>query len=170
MDSEGWVDTKAVLAALRNEGLPGEFEHLSLVVTTSDKKRFEFSFDFDRIRARQGHSVTVEADWKPAAPPPVLFHGTVDRFMASILSQGILPQARHHVHLSPDIEMARNVGARRGKPIIFEVQTERLLDDGAIFFPFRQWCLANGQSPTFGPSCARLNGFPCTTTSKTSSS
>lgn len=134
MDSEGWVDTKAVLAALRHEGLPGEFEHLSLVVTTSDKKRFEFSSDCDRIRARQGHSVTVEADWKPTAPPLVLYHGTVDRFMASILSHGLLPQARHHVHLSSDIETARNVGARRGKPIIFEVQTGQLVEAGSAFF------------------------------------
>ncbi len=134
MDGEGWVATQAVLEALKAEGLPDAFEHLSTVVMGSDKKRFEVSADLECIRARQGHSVTVEADWKAAVPPPTLFHGTVDRFLESILVQGLLPQARHHVHLSSDIETARNVGIRRGKPVILEVNAGKLVEDGAAFF------------------------------------
>ena len=41
---------------------------------------------------------------------------------------------RHHVHLSPDVETARVVGMRRGKPVILRVDAAALAAGGAEFF------------------------------------
>lgn len=115
LDSAGWAETEAVLAALDRAGLPGTLLDLERVVAESDKGRFEFSPSGERIRARQGHSITVDAGWQVARPPELLYRGTVQRFLPSILASGLVPKARHHVHLSPDIDTARAVGARRGR-------------------------------------------------------
>jgi putative RNA 2'-phosphotransferase len=41
---------------------------------------------------------------------------------------------RHHVHLSADVETARKVGVRHGKPVIFEVDTKAMINAGAKFY------------------------------------
>jgi RNA:NAD 2'-phosphotransferase (TPT1/KptA family) len=65
------------------------------------------------IRALQGHSVAVELPLVATQPPDRLFHGTVARFLAAILHQGLVRGERRHVHLSAREEDARVVGARR---------------------------------------------------------
>jgi len=69
LDDGGWAEVDAVLTALVREGLDGEWEKLVEVVEQSDKQRFELSADAARIRARQGHSIAVEGDWRQADPP-----------------------------------------------------------------------------------------------------
>lgn len=134
LDAQGWASVDQVLAALTAAGLPGDIDALLTVVEQSDKQRFELSADLSRIRARQGHSVSVELDLAPTAPPPVLYHGTVERLLAPILAEGLRKMRRHHVHLSPDLETARRVGARRGNAIILEVNALAMHGDGSTFF------------------------------------
>ena len=134
LDAQGWTSVDDVLAALLGAGLPGNIDNLLTVVEQSDKQRFELSADLSRIRARQGHSVSVELALAPVAPPPVLYHGTVERFLDAILAEGLSRMRRHHVHLSPDLETAQRVGARRGKAIILEVNAGAMHGDGRIFF------------------------------------
>jgi len=133
LDDAGWAPVDAVLAALDAQ-LPGtDWDRLVQVVELNDKQRFELSADADRIRARQGHSIEVTGDWPVTPPPETLFHGTVDRFLPAILAEGLKPMRRHHVHLSPDVETARKVAARRGKPVILKIQAARLAADGGVF-------------------------------------
>jgi putative RNA 2'-phosphotransferase len=113
--------------------LPSTIEDIALVVSSSDKQRFELSPDRALIRARQGHSVEVLGDWISANPPPKLYHGTVERFLPAIMAQGLLPQKRHHVHLSPDMGTAESVGSRRGSAIVLEVDAEALAASGEPF-------------------------------------
>jgi hypothetical protein len=40
----------------------------------------------------------------------------------------------HHVHLSKDTETARKVGARRGKPVILQVDAGKMNSQGIKFF------------------------------------
>jgi putative RNA 2'-phosphotransferase len=131
LDDAGWAAVDAVRAALAREGF--EPSMLERTVTESDKQRFEFSDDNIRIRARQGHSVAVDQEWPITSPPDHLYHGTVERFLDAILAEGLKPMARHHVHLSPDVETANLVGARRGRPIILRVAAARMAREGAIF-------------------------------------
>ena len=131
LDGAGWADVELVRASLQRAGL--DPKALEETVASSDKQRFEFSDDGSRIRARQGHSVQVDLGWEERCPPDYLFHGTVERFLEAILAQGLLPLARHHVHLSPDIETASRVGARRGEPVILRVAAGRMSKEGATF-------------------------------------
>jgi putative RNA 2'-phosphotransferase len=57
-------------------------------------------------------------------------HGTVERFLPSILKDGLIRGRRHHVHLSKDVETATKVGARRGKPVILKIDAGRMHRDG----------------------------------------
>ncbi len=134
LSQEGWAKTTAVLNALDNAGLPSELDILETVVKTSDKKRFELSDDGEFIRARQGHSIAVDLQLSPAEPPQILFHGTVERFLPSILSEGLKPMARQYVHLSHDQVTAAQVGVRRGKPIILHIESGRMATDGHTFY------------------------------------
>ncbi|TDD76502.1 RNA 2'-phosphotransferase [Actinomadura darangshiensis] len=131
LDPEGWADVTALLAVAADHCFAltrAEIEH---VVAVNDKKRYEL--DGDRIRAVQGHSVPVSLNLPVVSPPELLFHGTVSRFLDAILRDGLLPMGRHDVHLSPDRETARRVGARRGRPVVLVVQAGRMAADGHEF-------------------------------------
>ena len=134
LDEHGWTDVDALLAACARAGLPLTRDELAIVVATSDKQRFALSEDQTRIRANQGHSVEVDLDLEPAAPPELLYHGTVEKFLASIRAQGLLKGERHHVHLSADLETAQRVGGRRGKPVVLTVRAGEMAAAGHVFY------------------------------------
>lgn len=134
LDSAGWVYVAELLQACRAHGQPITLDELREVVAGNDKQRFSFSEDGRKIRANQGHSVPVELGYAPAAPPEILYHGTVEKFLPSIREEGLKKGSRHHVHLSPDEETAKRVGGRRGKPVILRVESGRMGRDGYEFF------------------------------------
>jgi len=122
LDRDGWCRVDELLAGLAQAGTEITAEQLREVVRTSDKQRFALSNDGRSIRANQGHSVRgVNLRLPARTPPSRLFHGTVSSSLASITKQGLLPMRRHHVHLSPDVATATAVGARRGAPVILEI-------------------------------------------------
>lgn len=130
----GWVDVDALLDACARRGFVVTPQELQAVVAQNDKQRFAFDDSGLRIRANQGHSVEVDLQLEPAAPPDVLYHGTVAKFLAAILETGLQKMARHHVHLSPDVETARKVGMRRGKPVVLSIDACRMAGAGFEFF------------------------------------
>jgi putative RNA 2'-phosphotransferase len=130
----GWVMVDDLLAAAGRNGFPITYDELIACVETNDKQRFAFDDTGDRIRANQGHSVAVDLGLEEREPPEVLYHGTVERFLPSILAAGLTKGKRHHVHLSTDVETARKVGARRGQPVILQVDAGRMYRDGHPFF------------------------------------
>ncbi|WP_283136897.1 RNA 2'-phosphotransferase [Rhizohabitans arisaemae] len=131
LDENGWVDVDVLLAAAAAHGFPVSPEELERVVAENDKRRYTLAGG--RIRANQGHSVPVDLDLPAAEPPAFLYHGTVDRLLAAIRSQGLLPMDRHHVHLSQDRETATRVGARKGRPVVLVVQSGRMHAAGHTF-------------------------------------
>ncbi|MFC6223754.1 RNA 2'-phosphotransferase [Hymenobacter artigasi] len=130
----GWVGVTDLLAASAVHGMPISQDELTEIVTGSDKQRFAFDADGTRIRAQQGHSVEVDLQLLPAVPPAVLYHGTAPAALPAIRREGLQKMKRHHVHLSPDAETARRVGARRGPPIILTVDAAALLAAGVVFY------------------------------------
>lgn len=133
LDAQGWADVADLIERANAAGTRFELADLEAVVETNDKKRFTLSDDGKRIRAAQGHSVTVELDLPPQTPPDILYHGTADRFLPSILSQGLTPQGRHQVHLSRDRATAHAVGQRHGKPVILSVDAAAMQSAGHTF-------------------------------------
>jgi putative RNA 2'-phosphotransferase len=134
LDPAGWVSVEELLEACQSHGFPLTKSELGAVVAGSDKQRFSFSDDRLQIRANQGHSVNVDLGYQPTAPPEDLYHGTVERFLISILDGGLSKGKRHHVHLSADLDTAQKVGARRGIPVILRVMSGRMHRDGYLFF------------------------------------
>ena len=134
LDGHGWAGIDDLIAKANAAGTRFGREDLLRVVAESDKKRFSLSADIDRIRAAQGHSVSVELGLAAQEPPPVLYHGTATRFVEAILSEGLKPQARQQVHLSSDDATAQRVGQRHGKPHIFKVNAGGMHAKGFKFF------------------------------------
>ena len=132
LDAAGWADLDALLAAL-GPTRRCERDDVLRVVSTSDKRRFELSSDGSRIRAVQGHSVPVDLGHPELAPPERLFHGTVARFLPSIMERGLTPGRRHDVHLSAAHETARAVGSRRGDPVVLAVESGAMVRAGHVF-------------------------------------
>jgi putative RNA 2'-phosphotransferase len=130
----GWVPVAALLTACRRSGFPMSLQELEQVVARNDKRRFSFDDTRRRIRANQGHSVDVDLQLTPVTPPPTLFHGTHRGAIRQIRREGLLPMGRHHVHLSKDADTASRVGARRGVPVVLEVDAARMASDGHAFY------------------------------------
>jgi putative RNA 2'-phosphotransferase len=134
LDREGWVRVDLLLEALERHGNALDRSELEAIVRQSDKRRFALSADGALIRANQGHSVEVELGYAPLAPPSVLYHGTVARYLPSIRERGLVRGDRHHVHLSATRELAEAVGRRRGSPVVLEVDAGRMAAAGHEFF------------------------------------
>jgi putative RNA 2'-phosphotransferase len=134
LDPQGWISIDELVEKGNAAGTQFGREDLLHVVATSDKKRFSLSDDGQRIRAAQGHSVAVELGLSLQEPPSILYHGTATRFVHSILSEGLKPQARQQVHLSADEATAHRVGQRHGKPVILKIEALRMHAKGFKFF------------------------------------
>jgi putative RNA 2'-phosphotransferase len=134
LDPQGWASIADLVERANAAGTQFGRGDLLLVVETSDKKRFSVSNDGLRIRAAQGHSTAVELGLSPQEPPNILYHGTATRFVESIRSEGIRPQARQQVHLSTDETTALRVGQRHGKPVILKVEALHMHAKGFKFF------------------------------------
>lgn len=139
LDDGGWVDVAVLLEACAKQGHGMTRAELDETVRTNSKQRFAFSPDGTRIRANQGHSIQVDLGYEPQTPPDVLYHGTTERFLASILKNGLQKRQRHHVHLSRDPATATAVGRRHGRPVILRIDAARMHADGLKFY-----CSANG--------------------------
>ncbi|MFF1462054.1 RNA 2'-phosphotransferase [Streptomyces sp. NPDC058330] len=131
LDAHGWVPVDDLLRACARDGFAVSRAELDHVVEANDKQRF--TLEGDRIRANQGHTVTVDLGLPPAEPPEYLYHGTVGRVLDAIRAEGLRPMARHHVHLSPDRETATRVGARRGVPVVLSVHAGAMHRAGHLF-------------------------------------
>ena len=134
LDSAGWANVDELLLAANQHGVSLTLDQLKHVVANNDKERFAFSEDGRRIRASQGHSVEVALQYEPQTPPEFLFHGTPERFIASIRATGLNKGQRHHVHLSPDAATATKVGQRRGRPVVLRIRAGEMHRAGHVFY------------------------------------
>src|SRR5262245_22060012 len=112
VDPEGFVPIVEVLAALRAMSIGATDETLRRVVAEVDVHKNRYTIVDDAIRANYGHSLKQRIVHAPAAPPETLFHGTSAATKDTILSEGLVPMRRQYVHLTIDVELARQVGSR----------------------------------------------------------
>jgi len=137
LDENGWAKVEELIIQCNKHNKYDsllDFDLLNLVVETNDKKRFAFNEDKSKIRASQGHSITVELNLKEVEPLAYLYHGTVADSIESIKEKGLQKMSRQHVHLSKDKETAIKVGGRRGKPIILIVDAKSMQATGFKFY------------------------------------
>lgn len=142
MDEHGWVETETLMKALGRQGYIVDLECLDRMVYDNSKTRFVYNEDKSKIRACHGHTVKVDVELKTASPPKFLYHGTVGENSDSIAAEGLLPMKRLYVHLSADVETARQVAGRRKSSVgyvIYRVRSEDMMKDGHTF-----WQVENG--------------------------
>ena len=135
LDKHGYVGVDDLIEAINNKSsFFIDKSMLDLIVRTDNKKRYSYSSDGTMIRANQGHSVKVDLCLKECTPPRVLYHGTGEKYLESILREGLKSKSRNHVHLSGGIATAVDVGKRHGKPVVLQVETGLMHLKGHKFF------------------------------------
>ncbi len=133
LDEHGWADVDALIAGV-SKTHPLDMSILERIVAEDEKQRYSFNEDRTLIRANQGHSILVDVELEEVIPPEILFHGTGEKYIASIDEQGLIPKSRLYVHLSEDKETAHKVGQRHGRPVIYEVKSGDMHNDGFVFY------------------------------------
>jgi putative RNA 2'-phosphotransferase len=113
LDQNGWTDLGELVLRLAPVFNGIQLQEIEDIERNDSKNRYEIANG--RIRAAQGHSVDIANDsFKRMTPPEFLFHGTTQSAWISIQQDGaIRSMQRHHVHLSEDMNTAREVGSRR---------------------------------------------------------
>lgn len=139
LEPGGWVGVDQLLAACAANNFVISQTELLEVVEQNNKQRFGFDPTGQKIRAHQGHSVVVDLGLVAQQPPTILYHGTAKHNLATILSDGLRPMQRQHVHLSRDRATALQVGARHGQAVVLIIQADELFQAGQAFF-----CSDNG--------------------------
>lgn len=134
LDREGWAPVADLLAGAKKP--PITMDELEQIVREDEKGRYSFNEDHTKIRANQGHSTSeVRMTFAKGVPPVQLFHGADISHLQEIYKKGLLPMARHHVHLSKDLETAMTVGGRRRKGyVVLIIDAKQMLADGIQFF------------------------------------
>jgi len=133
LDKHGWANVKELIAGV-SKTHPLTMEKLEEIVQTDEKQRYSYNGDKTMIRANQSHSIPVDVELEEVKPPQFLFHGTGEKYVLSILEQGIIAKSRLFVHLSPDYDTAVKVGSRHGRPVVFRVLAGGMYLDGFGFY------------------------------------
>ena len=133
LDGHGWADVNELIAGIAKTR-PFTREMLETIVATDEKGRYSFNEDGSRIRANQGHSIPVDVELEQKDPHEFLYHGTAEKYVSAIDTQGLIPKTRLYVHLSRDYETAVSVGKRHGTPVVYRVAAQKMAEDGYAFF------------------------------------
>lgn len=133
LDEHGWAEVNELIEGIR-KSTDFDMTILEKIVAEDEKQRYSFNEDKTLIRANQGHSIPVDVELEKKTPPATLWHGTGEKFTVSIDSMGLNPKSRLYVHLSSDQQTAKKVGARHGKPIIYQVDAKAMSSDGFDFY------------------------------------
>lgn len=134
LDPEGFTPLDELLEVLGRE-LPGTTRNdVEAVVATVEADKQRFTIADGAIRANYGHSLAGRIAQEAATPPDVLFHGTNEAALATILADGLRPMRRQYVHLTTDRAIARRVGARRGRVRLLEVDAGAAHREGLAFY------------------------------------
>lgn len=133
IDSHGWAEVEELLLKMKKK-YPISREILEEIVRTDNKNRYSFDEERRRIRANQGHSISVDVELEEREPPEFLYHGTGAKYVTSISQQGLLPMSRLFVHLSEEKKTAREVGKRHGNPVIYRVRSGDMGKKGYRFY------------------------------------
>jgi len=133
LDYQGWVLLSDLVIALNSKGIQADENSIIKMVELSEKKRHQILNG--KIRAYYGHSLENKILKYSAEPPELLYHGTVQNRLVSILEKGLLPMKRQYVHLSIDRSTAELVGRRRkGELVVLTIKAKEAFLDNIKFY------------------------------------
>lgn len=132
IDRYGFVGLDELYKKLKKR-FPIDRSFIYRSVERSRRKRFEIVGN--RIRALYGHTIQVKMKLKEDKNTKVFYHGTTPEAASKILRFGLKPMKRLWVHLSPSVDIAREVGLRRTrKPVILKIDAEAARKSGIRFY------------------------------------
>lgn len=134
LDEHGWANVDELIEGISKTGRKINMDILNEIVRTDNKQRYSFNSDKTLMRANQGHSIPVNVELEEKQPPKYLYHGTAERFLNAIITEGLRPMSRLYVHLSKDEETAVKVGKRHGSPVVLKVRSEEMWKNGVKFY------------------------------------
>ncbi|MDO5768248.1 MAG: RNA 2'-phosphotransferase [Psychrobacter sp.] len=135
LNTEGWADINELVRLADKSGNAITLTDITSTVKADAKGRFSISDDGRYIRAVQGHSLkSVDLKLTEAIPPACLVHGTAQRFIDNILKEGLVPKQRQYVHLTENINTAKQTGSRYGKPVVLAIDSQKMHAAGYLFY------------------------------------
>lgn len=134
LDDQGYLEVDQLIKGVNESGRFIDENILEEIVMTDNKQRYSYNVDGSKIRANQGHSIQVNLGLLECKPPDKLYHGTVDKYVDSIVSTGLQKKSRQYVHLSENIDTATSVGSRRCQPVILTIKSGEMYKDGIKFY------------------------------------
>ena len=134
LDEHGYLVVLDLIEGINKSYEGFSMDDLERIVREDSKGRYSFNEDKTLIRANQGHSIPVDVELEEVEPPEELWHGTGEKYVASIDEIGLIRKSRLYVHLSKDKETALKVGSRHGRPVLYTVKTREMYQDGYTFF------------------------------------
>ena len=147
-DRHGYVDFDEFFTIAKRRYPAVSPERLRDLIEGGGGGRFEISGT--RLRARYGHSISVEPAGSPIEPPPQLYHGTDGARVASIRAEGLLPRDRRLLHLSETVEDALAVARRHtAHPVVLRVEARAAHACGIAFYRESKVYLASQIPPQF---------------------
>lgn len=133
LDSQGRVAVEDLVGALKANGwedlLASEIEE----VVRMDARRFELQDGM--IRARYGHSLTLQEPGPMARPPEWLYYAVADEEAGAVSERGLRPGQRQYVHLCETPQEALRILERhnvRGQ--VITIFARRAHDQGLPFY------------------------------------
>lgn len=89
LDEHGWANVAELIEGISKKH---QFDMAALesIVANDNKQRYSFNEDKTLIRANQGHSIPVDVELLQKIPPCILYHGTAEKFVLSIMQRGLL--------------------------------------------------------------------------------
>jgi putative RNA 2'-phosphotransferase len=136
MDEFGYINTGDITKELNIN-----IDDLLRIVEEDNKVRYTISKD--KIKANYGHSIDIIHNYTVIKPPAFLYHGTAKKFINSIKDLGITKQKRQFIHLTDNYHEAIQVGSRHGEPIVLEVNSILLYNEGQEFYKSNNIYLTN---------------------------
>lgn len=131
IDNHGWVDVEILI-----ENTKFTLQDLKEIIKKDS--RYEFSKDRSKIRAFHGHSIPGIVCEEEVTPSDILYHGTsIDNKDKIFQSEFIKKQSRTWVHLSENLEDAKRIGKRHGKPVVLLIDAKKMHEDGIKFYKTR---------------------------------
>ena len=135
LDEEGFVELSELVKAIRERWRNRDKyrwvteDHVRAIVELDPRGRFEIRNG--KIRATYGHSIKIETTYPEDKEVKILYHGTARENIPSILRQGIIRGRRLYVHLTTNIDIAKEIAQRHSKNIaILVIDAECLRKHG----------------------------------------
>lgn len=129
LDKEGYCTIDELLSVIQSQSRWQEAKRDDIVSIAQSCEKQRFKISGDKIKANYGHSMPVTIEKVERELPNILFHGTNQKALESILGrrEGLKSMNRQYVHLSETTDFALLAAKRRENPLLLKVDVKKAL-------------------------------------------